>query len=43
MQLKGESLREELGNEAYEVFQELKKLSMQQGVQARLLYDVRLK
>ena len=43
MQLKGESLREELGNEAYKVFQELKKLSMQQGVQARLLYDVRLK
>ncbi|GJH39930.1 signal peptide peptidase SppA [Capnocytophaga sp. HP1101] len=41
--LRGESLRDELGKEAYEVYSQLKRISQERGVQARLEYDVKLK
>ena len=42
-ELRGESLREEMGIEGYEVYEQLKRIAGQRGVQARLEYDVRVK
>lgn len=42
-QLRGNNLRDEMGIEAYEVYQQIKRIAQQRGVQARLEYDVKLK
>ena len=42
-QLRGNNLRDEMGVEAYEVYQQIKRIAQQRGVQARLEYDVKLK
>ena len=42
-QLRGENLRNEMGVEAYEVYQQVKRIAQQRGIQARLEYDVKLK
>ena len=41
--LRGENLRNEMGVEAYEVYQQVKHIAQQRGVQVRLEYDVKLK
>ena len=41
--LRGENLRNEMGVEAYEVYQQVKRIAQQRGVQAHLEYDVKLK
>ena len=42
-QLRGNNLRDEMGIEAYEVYQQIKRIAQQRGVQARLEYDLKLK
>ncbi|WP_172914601.1 signal peptide peptidase SppA [Capnocytophaga canis] len=42
MSLKSHSLQEELGKEAYQMYDKIKLLSQQEGIQARMLFDVSL-
>ncbi|ATA75182.1 signal peptide peptidase SppA [Capnocytophaga sp. H2931] len=42
MSLKSHSLQEELGKEAYQMYEKIKLLSQQEGIQARMLFDVSL-
>ncbi|MFJ1321633.1 signal peptide peptidase SppA [Capnocytophaga canis] len=42
MSLKSHSLQEELGKEAYQMYEKIKLLSQQKGIQARMLFDVSL-
>ena len=43
LRLKNESLQQELGREAYQVYQQIKHISNQRGIQARLEYDLIVK
>lgn len=40
--VKASALEEEIGKEAYQVYQKIKNLSQQEGVQARMLFEVNL-
>lgn len=42
MKVKSQSIKQEVGNEAYKLYENLHKLSEQQGVQARIYYDIHL-
>ena len=43
LRLKNENLQQELGREAYQVYQQIKHISNQRGIQARLEYDLIVK
>ena len=43
LRLKNENLQQELGKEAYQVYQQIQHISNQRGIQARLEYDLIVK
>ena len=38
----GENLRQEMGAPAYQIYQQVKRISNQRGIQARMEYDLNL-